>query len=84
MNFRKAEITELLSMLEAAKGKGTDIKFVYENVIYETGVRTESGRNYFYFDDEEYPSMLSYKSNVCIEGVSVCEFRDSIAIIEEN
>lgn len=81
---KEVSMDEILSMLTKARGSECHLRFVYEGYIYETGVRTVNGRSIFYFDDDEYPSMLSFKSSVCVEGVSVCDFKDKLYLYEEE
>lgn len=84
MKTREVTMNEILSMLSAARGSDLHLRFIYETYIYDAGVRTENGVSEFYFDDESYPSMLSFKSNVCVEGVAVCDFKDKLRLCVEE
>lgn len=83
MKTREVFISEILDVLQAASGEDVHLKFLYGGYLHETGVRIINGRKVYYFNDEDYPSMLSFKCGACIEDISLAELRDKVQLIAE-
>lgn len=83
MKTREVFIGEILDALQSAAGEGKDIRFLYGGYLHEIGVRIQNGRKVYYFNDEDYPSMLSFKCGACIEDITLAELRDKVQLIVE-
>ncbi len=81
MKTREVYIGEILDMLR--NDGDVDIKFLYGGYLHEVGAREVNGRKTYYFNEDDYPSMLSLKCGACIEDIALAELRDMVQLITE-
>lgn len=78
------KLSEIIDLMKEKRGENILIRFFYEDYVYDAGVSTKNGVSQFYLDDEIYPSMFTFLSGACIEGVLVSDFRDFVKVLAVN
>lgn len=78
------KLSEVIDLMKKSRGENILIRFFYEDYVYDAGVRTVNGRSDFYLDEDIYPSMFTFMSGACIEGVLVSDFKDSVKVLAVN
>lgn len=82
MKTREVAIEEIFDLMKS--GGSVAIEFLYGGYLHEIGVREVDGHRFYYFNEDEYPSMLSFKCSACIEDIALAEIRDKVQLIVEK
>ncbi|MCR4753168.1 MAG: hypothetical protein K5837_01975 [Candidatus Saccharibacteria bacterium] len=71
---------------EFAMGICCNIDFIYKNKKHEIGVYGDDGNTYknvrFYFDKDEYNTREELLENARIDGVRVCDLKETVTVTE--
>lgn len=80
----EVNMQDIIALMRKSRGDNVLIRFFYENYVYDAGVATENGVSKFYLDEDVYPSMFTFVSGACVEGVLVSDFKDSVKVLAVN
>ena len=80
----EVKMQDIIALMRKSRGDNILIRFFYEDYVYDAGVVTENGVSRFYLDGDVYPSMFTFASGACVEGVLVSDFKDSVKVLAVN